>query len=319
MKKILFIFLTVALSVVTNAGVDEGISAFHINDFSRARKELLPLANSGSSSTAQYYVGRMYNEGKGVKADWVAAQKWFAQAAASGHVLANYELGRLLYEKNSSLENLSLAFIYLSLAAKRDVPDAQYLLGKMYYEGAGVKQNFQTAFQWFSTAGANGSIGAIVKIGLMYRHGQFVRQDYFSAMTWFNRGDLAGDPEARFHLAEMYEQGLGVNKDFKFAFNLYKISADDHFAEARYKLAKLFGEENPDIIYDLVLADALCLSIESRSVELRKQVYDYGQQLVKKMSPTDVQLSQKLAKKFAVGNDSGYTIDQYFKEKRQAN
>ena len=88
-----------------------------------ADPELIWLAKEGDAD-AQYYLGIMYEEGKGVPQDYKAAVKWYTLAAEQG-------------------------------SAK-----AQYNLGAMYFNGQGVIQDNVYAHMWINIAGSNGSEGA---------------------------------------------------------------------------------------------------------------------------------------------------------------
>ena len=53
----------------------------------------LKLAEEGDEN-AQFLLGRMYEQGTGVKRDEVEAVKWYRKAAARGHRLAEKEIKR---------------------------------------------------------------------------------------------------------------------------------------------------------------------------------------------------------------------------------
>ena len=45
---------------------------------------------------AQCNLGIMYDQGRGVKQDYVQAFKWFSKAAQQGHANAQYNLGAIV-------------------------------------------------------------------------------------------------------------------------------------------------------------------------------------------------------------------------------
>ena len=85
MKRIaLATVLLVSLVGLARAGSDEGVAAYERGDYATALKEWRPLAEQGFSA-AQYNLGVMYDNGKGVPQDYVQAHMWFNIAAAQGH------------------------------------------------------------------------------------------------------------------------------------------------------------------------------------------------------------------------------------------
>src|SRR2546425_1106147 len=100
---------------------------------------------------AQFNLGVMYHEGRGVSQDDAEAAKWYRQAAAQGHA------------------------------------GAQYSLGVMYYYGQGVPQDYAEALKWYRQAAAQGYAGAQSELGVMYHNGQGVSQDDTEALKWYRQ------------------------------------------------------------------------------------------------------------------------------------
>ena len=66
------------------ADYNAGTAAFNAGDYTRAFQEYRQSANAGNS-LAQYMMGRMYGEGRGVGADKLAAYMWFDLSASNGN------------------------------------------------------------------------------------------------------------------------------------------------------------------------------------------------------------------------------------------
>jgi len=81
--------------------------------------DLQPLAVRGNAN-AQYQLGALFYQGKGVQRDFVQAFLWYRRAAQQGHA------------------------------------DAQYSLGNMYLMGEGIKQDDYQARQWYEKASEQG-------------------------------------------------------------------------------------------------------------------------------------------------------------------
>lgn len=96
-------------------GLAQAVWADNVPDF----KETLQVAEQGDAA-AQYNLGVMYDQGQGVRQDYVQAVQWYRKAAEQGHAVA------------------------------------QYNLGSMYDQGQGVRQDYAQAVGWFRKAAEQG-------------------------------------------------------------------------------------------------------------------------------------------------------------------
>ncbi len=116
---ILMIALIMSLATPAWAGFDEGVAAYERGDYETALREFRPLAEQGDAD-AQYNLGLMYDEGRGVPEDDAEAVKWYRKAAEQGDA------------------------------------EAQFNLGFMYGQGHGVAQDYVQAHMWSNLAAAQG-------------------------------------------------------------------------------------------------------------------------------------------------------------------
>jgi hypothetical protein len=138
-----------------HASLAEGIQAYERGQFANALQFLLPLANEGDA-VAQYHLGLLYEDGKGVRADPVQARQWYERAAQVGYAEAQFRLGRLHADgKGVPADGTQAARWYL-LAAGQGHLDAQYSLGTMFKLGRGVPVDPVQAYLWFSRAAEQG-------------------------------------------------------------------------------------------------------------------------------------------------------------------
>ena len=98
----LFIALAVCTVVTVGsslaiAGFDKGVAAYERGDYATALKEFRVLAEQGDA-TAQFILGVMYHDGRGVTQDYKEAVKWHRKAADQGNALAQFNLG-VMYGK----------------------------------------------------------------------------------------------------------------------------------------------------------------------------------------------------------------------------
>ncbi len=137
------------------AALPEGVDAYEKGQFANALQHLLPIADEGVAE-AQYYLGMMYEDGKGVRADPVQAREWYERAAQAGHAGAQFQLGRIFAEGKGVAADGAKASRWYLLAAGQGNLDAQYSLGTMFKQGKGVPVDMVQAYLWFSRAAEQG-------------------------------------------------------------------------------------------------------------------------------------------------------------------
>jgi TPR repeat protein len=135
----------------------DGVAAYRSGDYAKAVELLGPLAANGDV-TAQYLLGNMYADGKGVARDDKAALLWFQRAAEKGDAAA------------------------------------QYNVGVSYASGTGTVKNDAEAAKWFRRAADQGMAFAQLNLGLLYAAGRGVPQDDVEAMTWLQLALFALPP-----------------------------------------------------------------------------------------------------------------------------
>ncbi|MGR9087132.1 MAG: tetratricopeptide repeat protein [Gammaproteobacteria bacterium] len=97
---------------------EDALTAFEIGDFPHAVRLLHPLAENGDSS-AQYILGQLYEQGKGVNQDYKEAMRWYLNSAIQDHSKAQYHLGRM-YETGSGVDrDYVRAYMWYGLASVR--------------------------------------------------------------------------------------------------------------------------------------------------------------------------------------------------------
>ena len=97
------------------ADFQAGLEAYKRGDYATALKEWRPLAEQGDAD-AQFNLGVMYDNGRGVTQDYAEAVKWYRRAA------------------------------------QQDLGEAQTNLGVMYQNGRGVTQDYVQAHMWYNLA-----------------------------------------------------------------------------------------------------------------------------------------------------------------------
>ena len=132
-----------------------GTSALDRGEYTAALQLFRSLAAQGITG-AQWALGAMYLEGKGVPRDYAAALMWHRQAAEQGHPLSQYELGTMYDLGLGVSKDQAKAFKWFRRSAEQGYGDAQVNLGAMYFRGEGISRDHVEAYKWFSIAAAGG-------------------------------------------------------------------------------------------------------------------------------------------------------------------
>lgn len=99
-------------------------AAYVKGDFAQVVTLLRPLAEKGNSE-AQYKLGVMYDEGKGVTQDYKKASKWYRLSAEQGKSGAQYNLGVMYIQGQGVTQDYVCAHMWLSFAADQGFKEAQ--------------------------------------------------------------------------------------------------------------------------------------------------------------------------------------------------
>ena len=116
--------LAVAAGTALAGPLEEGQDAYQEKDYVRAVELWRPLAQAGDRE-AQYRLGVMYAEGKGIGANDAEAALWFERAAEQGEAMAQYNLGASYVEGAGVRKDMAAAAKWFRRAAEQGVPLAQ--------------------------------------------------------------------------------------------------------------------------------------------------------------------------------------------------
>jgi TPR repeat protein len=187
-------------------------------------QEKLREANQGNSE-AQYDVGTMYQNGRGVRASRAAAVEWFSRAAAQENPQAITRL-KLMNENE-------VRFRKTLVEAERGDRESQYELGNMYTKGIGVDIDYQQAIATYEKSAGQGFDKAAYKLGLIYFEGSGVPSNMKTAFKWFRSAAANNYPAAQYYLGKMYAAGQGTAKNNALALEWLGKAVDGGFDQAR--------------------------------------------------------------------------------------
>jgi TPR repeat protein len=126
--------------------------------------EIRTKAETGDAG-AQFNLGLMYHNGKGVAREYADAVKWLPGAAKQNYAAAQCLLGQTYSEGEGIPRDDTEAVKWFRKAAEQGYAPAQYCLGLMYQEGKGVPRDDVSAYMWYSLAVVQGQGQAKVKLG----------------------------------------------------------------------------------------------------------------------------------------------------------
>ena len=141
---------TAALSA--SAGpLEEGMDAYNAKEYVRAAALWQPLAEAGNP-VAQYRMGTLYAEGRGVPQSDEKAFTWFTRAAEKGDPLAQYDLGASYMGGHGVKASDVDGAKWFQRAANQGMPYAQFNLGLLHASGTGVDKDNVEALKWLDLA-----------------------------------------------------------------------------------------------------------------------------------------------------------------------
>ncbi|HTR84512.1 MAG TPA: tetratricopeptide repeat protein [Reyranella sp.] len=134
--------------------LEDGRAAYDRGDYAAALAAWKPLAEHGDVD-AEFWMGALYDLGRGVPRDLAAAVVWYRRAAEHGSAMAQYNLAHM-YEQGEGVSPeyaMAAAVAWYRRAANQGYTYAQGNLGALYATGRGVRRDDVQAYKWFTLAG----------------------------------------------------------------------------------------------------------------------------------------------------------------------
>ena len=202
-----------AAQLVEGSEYVRGVQAFAEGDFQQAADLWLADAYRGTAD-AQFNVGVLYIEGKGLPLDRGEAIFWFTKAADQGHPEAQYNLGHLLLEQSGDVDKIREGIEWWRKSAEAGFPVAQFNYGRALFFGVGVNENRTESKKWIEKSATNGNARAQEFLTLNLHN--FVDEPLSPRLTESTIADAlsaAGTPEAPPSIAEVEASEYVLVKD----------------------------------------------------------------------------------------------------------
>ena len=239
LSKLIFVsnllFLTVGCA--GNDPTKNGVEAYEAGNYEVSYAELKPLSKDGDR-IAQFYMGKMYYSGQGVKKDWAVAIDYYKKSADQGFSKAQNNLGMMYLNGESVARNAELGFQWIAKAADQDLVIAQIHLGvALTYEGSPLSLDRVRGLHYLEAAASQNDPNAITKLGGYYAD---IDKNHKKAGELFERAAGMGDAEAMHRLHFTYMSGFNRDVDKKEGFNLLQRAAAKNYIWAFYDLSQAY-------------------------------------------------------------------------------
>ena len=194
--------------------------AYRNGRYDRALR-LFQNASDDGNIVADWYLGHMYRQGRGVRQDDAAAFTYYSRVADHYDPDEN-DKNRLrivvdamvriadYQRKGSAKAGLqpnpqAAARAYLKIATVYGHPAAHFALGVMSIKGQGVKQNPQQGLKWLMAAARKRYAPAEAYLGELYWDGRLVQTDRTRAVMWYILARQSALPEEN---PEIFDRAL---------------------------------------------------------------------------------------------------------------
>ena len=173
-----------------------------LHKFDKSTIPEIEKAAEAGDAEAQFKLGALYANGKGVKQDSKAAAQWLRKSAKQGMAQAQTLLGWCYAGGNGVSQNQGEAIEWYSKAAEQGDTDAICSLADLYIEGLpGIEKNIKQALNWYEKAANIGHPKAQYQLGKLLAEGKLVQQNDEAAFQWLTLAIMSDSEAAQQELA----------------------------------------------------------------------------------------------------------------------
>lgn len=146
-------------NVTAERNLAAGQEQLERGEYLGALKSLGKSAHDGNSE-AQYLIGKIFLEGKGMKANPEDAAYWFRKAAQNGHAPSQLAIAHCFMDGIGVQQDSRIAAEWFWRAAEQGNAEAAFYLARMYRDGKGMKQDLTKARKYYRLAASAGNEAA---------------------------------------------------------------------------------------------------------------------------------------------------------------
>ncbi len=220
--------------------------AYRNGNYDRAVK-LFRRASDDGNLVADWYLGHMYRQGRGVPRDDAMAYSYYTRVADHYdpdeddqnrlRITVDAMVRIADYQRTGAVnaglqpDQAGAARSYLQIATAYGHPAAQFWLGVMSIRGEGVKRNPSQGLKWLMASARKRYAPAEAYLGELYWEGKIVRADRTRAVMWYILARQSARPEEN---PEIFDRALQLESN---------VGEDERIeAEAR---AKVWDDQYP--------------------------------------------------------------------------
>ena len=171
-------------------------------------------AAEAGDQIAGFNLGLCLAKGIGVERDDAQAALWL-RWAAEGVAEAQYMLGGMLVEGRGVAVDLFRARNWFQRAAEAGITDAKVALGEMLLNGRGGQRDASAALDLVRAGGSKGHSGAMFALGAIHGGGHGFAADRALAQRWFQAAAEMGHGEAQLMLGKYLARGAAGRLTFR--------------------------------------------------------------------------------------------------------
>lgn len=194
--------------------------------------QIKSLAESGNVE-AQFYLGNLYENGKGCEKDIHKAIFWYEKSLANGNKHVAPHLAIVYYNINEHSKAYPLFLSVASSSENIKVDDgmlgiSQFFVGLYNLQGLGINKDEKSGIAWLEKAKANGDDNAFIVLGTCYLKGIGTPKNPTKSFELYKEGfeRFKDKQEFAVKLAMCYLEGYGCTQDFKKVYPLIENIAN---------------------------------------------------------------------------------------------
>lgn len=173
-----------------------------LHKFDKSTIPAIEQAAEAGDAEAQFKLGALYANGKGVEQDSASAVRWLRRAAKQGWFPAQTLLAWCYASGNGVNQDAAQAIEWYTKAAEQGDADAMCSLADLFHEGRpGVEVNPQAMLKWYEQAAGLGHPKAQYMLGKLLAEGTLVQQNDEAAFQWLTLAIMSDSELAQKELA----------------------------------------------------------------------------------------------------------------------
>jgi TPR repeat protein len=202
-----FLWIMVLATGVWASEFDVAVTEYNQGNYIKALDAFYTLAKEGDPK-AQFNVGLIYANGKGVNKDTYQAMEWYKKAAEQGNTAAQYNLAKLIAQRPDKEDPRARKRVkyWYEKAAEGGQKEAINDLALLYLKGEGVEKNELKAFELFKKAAEMGDGAAQINVALIYAWGEGLPNDKIKAYKNLKKALSQGRTEASSYLEQLCKE-----------------------------------------------------------------------------------------------------------------